>query len=362
MKNFETLENRTFLSNSVNWNKDVVHLSPGVTYTLNKPVMPRSGQKIIGDKSGKNPPILKLKQKGRSVVVINPNIHHVEIHGVRFDGYKNMPSVRVSGNSNTFSHISVTKSTGSAFIIENAEGILIKDCQQTNITQRGFIYGNRFWNLTIRNVSTCGNLYENEFRFHGFNGLGIFNCRIDASNPVLGSVNKENAVRVHDGKRAYINGLTVSGNVYFGVMDKNNGGLDSLKRGDIAEFKRKMLLTSNIIAENIRIYGNLTLGTGLKFKINNLGMISWLRGGCIAVNPKYGPFKNGLGLYRSPAKGIVNGLTAKFTNSPPANRSLGGLIKYFDKGVKINSTGKLISYTKDVDFIETYFNKIEYKK
>lgn len=362
MQYVETLENRTFLSSTVNWNKDVVHLDPGVTYTLNKPITPKSGQKIIGDK--KNPPTLKLKQKGKSVIFIPPDTTKVQISNIRLDGYKNMPSIRVSGNSHTFSNISVTKSTGSAFIIENAEGVLIKDCNQTNITQRGFVYGNRFWNLVIRNVTTSGNLYENEFRFHRFDGLGIFNCRIDASNPNVnqGQINKENAIRVHDGKRAYINGLTVSGNVYFGVMDKNNGGLDSLKRGDIAEYKRKMALRSNVVAENIRIYGNLTLGTGLTFKINNIGMVSWDQGICISVNPKYGPFKNGFGLYRSPAKGTINGLTAKFTKQPPQDRSLGGLIKYFDRGVKINNTGKLISYTSDIRFVEVYFNKVEYRK
>lgn len=352
----EALEERRLFSV---FDKDVIRLEKGKVYQLNDTLYLRSNQKIIGD--DKYPPILQLKEKGKSVIVIRPNTTNVQIDGIRLNGYKNQPAIRVSGNTHVFSHISATRTTGSVFIVENAEGVTIKDCNQTNITQRGFLYANRTWNLIVRNVATCGNVYENEMRFHRYNGLAIINCRIDANNPMAiksGVVHKANALRVHDGKRAWINGLTVSGNVYFGVMDKDNGGLSDLKRGKIAEFKRKMSLTSEVIAENINIYGNLELGTNLKFKINNIGMVSWDRGTAITIHPNYGPFKNGFGLVRKQAQGEINGAWIKYTNAPVKPMNLSSTIKYFNRGVEINNDGDFISwFNGEIKMQTVVFNK-----
>lgn len=352
----ESLEKRCFFSV---FNKDVIRLEKGKTYILEDTLYLRSNQKLIGD--NKYPPILQLKEKGKSVIVIRPNVTHVQINGIRLNGYKNQPAIRVSGNSHVFSHVSATRTTGSVFIIENAEGVTVKDCNQENITQRGFIYANRVWNLVVRNVTTCGNIYENEMRFHRFDGLAIINCRIDANNPIAiknGVVHKANALRVHDGKRAWINGLTVTGNVYFGVMDKDNGGLSDLKHGKIAEFKRKMSLHSEIIAENINIYGNLELGTNLKFKINNIGMVSWDRGTAITIHPDYGPFKNGFGLVRKQAQGIVTGAWIKYTNAPKKPMNLSSTIKFFNRGVEINNDGEMISwFNGEIQLKTVVFNK-----
>ncbi len=364
MRYIESLESRS-LFNSVNgdslFKKDVVHLKADTTYVLSKPVHLRSNQKIIGaNVSHKHLPVVQYKHKGRGVLVTGKDIHNVSVSNIVLSAYKDMPAIRVGGNDNTFSNISVTSSTGSAFIVENASKILIKDCNQTNYTQRGFIYGHRFWNLVVRNVNTNGNLFENEMRFHKFDGLALINIRIDAANPECNrggnSGVKDNALRIHDGKRAWVNGATISGNVYFGVMDGNNGGLDSLKRRDMDVYRSKMKATSSVIAENMRIYGNLILGTNLTFKINNLGMVSWNRGSCITVNPKYGTFKGGEGLYRKPATGIINGLHAKFTKTP-VMKKLNSLIKTFDRKVHIMKAGDLVSGWYQITYKNTYFNK-----
>lgn len=364
MRYIEHLESRS-LFNSINgdslFKKDVVRLNPDTTYILSKPVHLRSHQKVIGPNvSQKHLPIIQYKHKGRSVLMTDKDIHNVSVSNVIISAHKSIPAIRVGGNDNTFTNISVTSGTGSAFIVENASKILIKDCNQTSVTQRGFIYGHQFWNLVVRNVTTNGNLFENEMRFHKFDGLALLNIRIDAANPEAnrgGNAGvKDNALRIHDGKRAWVNGATISGNVYFGVMDGNNGGLDSLKRRDMATYRAKMRATSRVVAENIKIYGNLVLGTNLTFKINNLGMVSWNRGTCITVNPQYGTFKGGEGLYRKPATGIVNGLYAKFTKKP-IMKKLNSLVKMFERKVHILKGGDLVSGWYRITYINTYFNK-----
>jgi len=360
----ENLESRSLFAVNANslFNKDVVHLNADTTYVLTKPVHLRSYQRVVGPNVLQNHlPIIKYKHKGHNILITDPNIHQVSVSNVRLDGYKNMPAIRIAGNNNVFSNISVTQNTGSVFIVENANKITIKDCNQMNITQRGFIYGHNFWNLVVRNVTTNGNLFENEMRFHGFNGLALINIRIDAANPAAnrgGNAGiKDNALRIHDGKRAWVNGATISGNVYFGVMDGNNGGLDSLKRHDMATYRKKMRMTSSVVAENMNIYGNLVLGTNLTFKINNLGMVSWNRGSCITVNPSYGPFRNDSErLSRQSATGTINGLYAKFTKRPIAKK-LNSLIKIFEKKVQILKSGKLFSGWYHISYINTYFNK-----
>jgi hypothetical protein len=254
----ESLENRQLLSNNSPFNKDVVHLKADTTYHLSGPIKMRSGQKIVGPNvSQKHLPVIEYKKKGQSVIVVPDKIRNCWVSNVIVSSYKNQPAIRVAGNNHTFSNISATRKSGSVFIIEHANGVLIKDCNQIVPTQRGFAYGHRFWNVVFRNITTSGNLYENEFRFMGFKGLALINIRIDALNPsandVHGVVHKANALRIHDGSNAWIKGLTCSGNVYFGVMDKDNGGLDSLKRHDMAEFKSKMAYTSEVIAEDIKI-------------------------------------------------------------------------------------------------------------
>lgn len=363
MKNIETLENRILLSTYKNadnlFKKDVVHLKSNSTYYLNNTVHLKSNQKIIGN--FKKPPTIILKKKNANVFFLKPDSHHTSVDNVILSSYKNMPAISIQGNNHTFSNVSITKNSGSAFIVGKSNKITIKDCNQTTYTQRGFIYGHNFYNLVVRNVTTAGNLYENEMRFHSFNGLALINVRIDAANPAANLGNstgiKDNALRIHDGKNAYVKGLTVSGNVYFGVMDGNNGGLDDYKRRRMTEFKRKMSLKSHVVAENVRIYGNLVLGTNLTFILNNIGMVSWNRGTAISVNPKYSVG----GMSRNPAKGVINGITVKFSKVPVIKK-LNSLMKAFEKKVKIKHGGKLINSYSNIDITYATFNKIMWKK
>lgn len=342
---YEPLESRCLLNAAdALFRKDVVRLKAGHEYQLTKPVYLRSNQRIIGA-STTNPPLVKLAKKGKSVFVIEPGVHDVTIRNVRFQSSGSMPAIRVGGDDSYIGNISVTKKSGSAVIVDGATDTLIENCNQSNVTQRGFVYGVGFHNLTIRNVSTSGNYYENEMRFHGFDGLWIRNVKIDGANPaadkseVMGL--KDNALRIHDGSNAFVSGLTATGNVTFGVMDGDNGGYSDLRHGDKKEYKRKMRLTSNVTADHLKIFGNLVLSTNLKFKISHLDITSWKRGSCISVNPVYGPFKNGGGLTRSKARGTLKHVKAHYVNAPPA-RNIDSLNRLFSR-TKIDAAGSFMT-------------------
>lgn len=355
----EPLESRCLMNAAdALFKRDVVRLQPGQRYQLTKPVFLRSNQRIIGvDRD--NPATLRLVKGGKSVLVVNPGVQNVTIRNVRFESHGEMPAIRLGGTNTYVGNVSVTKKSGSAIIVDGAIDTLIENSNQTNITQRGFVYGVNFRNLTIRNVSTAGNLYENEMRFHGFDGLWMRNIKIDGANPaadqsaVMGL--KDNALRIHDGANAFVSGLTATGNVTFGVMDGDNGGYSDLRSGDKKEYKRKMRLTSNVTADHLKIFGNLVLSTNLKFKISHLDITSWKRGACISVNGEYGPFKKGGELVRGKARGTFNHVTATYVNTPPA-RNIDSLNRLFSR-TKVVGNGELINgmHKKikllDIDFV-----------
>lgn len=354
----EQLEDRTHLAHA-NFNKNVVYLQPGKEYIITKPLVLRSNQKIIC-KSSTNIPTIVFIKRGSNVVVMPENSHGIVIRNVRFRGSKKAPAIRVSGYNQYIGNVRVSTWTGSAVIVDHARNVVIENCNQSSFTRMGFIYGANFKNLTIRNVSTCGNLYENDLRFHAFDGLYIRNVRIDADNPecrkLLGKAFKANALRIHDGSNAVVDGFTASGTTTLGVMDENNGGLGDLRSGRVKEYRRKMGLRSRVVFENARIYGNLVLATNLSFRIRNLGMVSWRRGACISVNPQYGPFRNGGGLYRKPAAGSLYNVTAKYT-ADPGVRNLSSLIKKFSSGVRIVHGKLLSSFYRGIDGSRLVFNK-----
>jgi hypothetical protein len=355
---YEPLESRCLLNAAdALFRKDVVRLNAGQEYQLTKPVYLRSNQRIIG-RSTTNPPLVKLAKKGKSVFVINPGVHDVTIRNVRFSSNGSMPAMRVGGDNTYIGNVSVTKKSGSAVIVDGASDTLIENCNQGNVTQRGFVYGVGFRNLTIRNVSTAGNYYENEMRFHGFDGLWIKNVKIDGANPAADQSNvmglKDNALRIHDGANAFVSGLTATGNVTFGVMDGDNGGYSDLRHGDKKEYKRKMRLTSNVTADHLKIFGNLVLSTNLKFKISHLDITSWKRGACISVNGQYGPFKNGNGLIRGKAQGTLKHVTAHYVSPPPA-RNIDSLNRLFSRS-QIDAAGSLIvGKTRKIKLLDVSF-------
>ena len=354
----EPLESRCLLNAAdALFRRDVVKLKPGQEYQLTKPVHVRSNQRIVG-LSSSNLPLVKLAKGSASVFVISPGVHDVTIRNVRFASNGKMPAIRVGGENTYIGNVSVTKKSGSAVIVDGATDTLIENCNQSNITQRGFVYGANFNNLTIRNVSTSGNYYENEMRFHGFDGLWMKNVKIDGANPAADESDvmglKDNALRIHDGSNAFVSGLTATGNVTFGVMDGDNGGYSDLRSGKKQEYKRKMRLTSNVTADHLKIFGNLVLSSGLKFKISHLDITSWKRGSCLSVNGVYGPFNKGGELFRGKARGTLRHVTAHYVASPPA-RNIDSLNKIFSKA-KVIGNGEFMSgksrkiVLMDVDF------------
>lgn len=139
--------------------------------------------------------------------------------------------------------------------------------------------------------------------FNVFDGLFIRNVKIDAANPAAdkgkGKGVKDNALRIHVWRRTgHVSGLTATGNVTFGVMDGDEGGLSDLRSGNKKLFKYKMHRTSNVTADHLKIFGNLVLSTNPKFRSR-----TWIspRGNAARAsrsNKQYGPLKGGGGLFR----------------------------------------------------------------
>lgn len=356
----EPLESRCLMNAAdALFKRDVVKLEAGREYVLSDSVHLRSNQRVIG-LSSTDLPTVKLVKKGASVFVIDPGTENVTIRNVGFQSHNSMPAVRVGGTNTYLGNIAVSTDSGSAVIVDGAQNTLVENSNQTKVTQNGFVYGVGFTNLTIQNVSTSGNYYENEMRFHAFDGLFIQNVKIDAGNPaadrskIMGL--KDNALRIHDGVNAHVSGLTATGNVTFGVMDGDEGGLSDLRAGNKKLFKYKMHRTSNVEADHLKIFGNLVLSTNLKFKISHVDITSWKRGACISVNKQYGPFKGGSGLFRGKAHGSLTHVNAQYV-AEPAARNVDSLNKLFSVQKVTTSDGNLIiGLSKkikmlDVDFV-----------
>lgn len=228
------------------------------------------------------------------------------------------------------------------------------------ITSEGLSMGWIFRNLTIRNVSTSGNYYENEMRFHGFDGLWIKNVKIDGANPAADQSDvmglKDNALRIHDGTNAFVSGLTATGNVTFGVMDGDNGGYSDLRPRKRRRSWSKMHMTSNVTADHLKIFGNLVLSTNLKFKISHLDITSWKRGSCISVNGVYGPFNGGSGLFRGKARGTLKHVTAHYVASPPA-RNIDSLNKLFSRTKVIGNGSLMTGGTRKILMLDVNFER-----
>jgi len=337
--------------------RDVVRLQPGQTYQLSKPVHLRSNQRVIG-LSASDPPTVRLERDGANVFVIKPGVSNVTIRNVGFDAHSAMPAIRVSGENTYIGNVLVAAKSGSAIIVDGATDTLIENCNQMKVTRNGFVYGTNFKNLTIRNVSTSGNYYENEMRFHAFDGLWIKNVKIDAANPEADQSDlmglKDNALRIHDGVNAFVSGLTATGNVTFGVMDGDNGGLSDLRSGNKKAFKYKMHRTSNVTADHLKIFGNLVLSTNLKFKISHVDITSWKRGACISVSQEYGPFIGGGSLFRGKAHGTLRHVTAHYVSEPPA-RNVDSLNRLFSKTKIIGNGNFMFGHHQKIKMMNVSF-------
>lgn len=361
---FESLEDRRLLNANGLFKHQAVHLKPGHVYTISKSIILRNNQRIIGS-SATNPPIIRFDKNTEAGIFIMPeNSYNIRIRNVKFHGKGSTPAIRVSGSSHYIGNISVSSNTGSGVIMNQAKNVLIENCTQTVYTRKGFIFGTNITNVTIRNITTYGNLYENDLRFHKFDGLYLTNIKIDGANPKtklrgnkLAGL-KQNALRIHDGKNAFINGLVATGNVTFGVMDEDNGGYSDLKKGNKKEFYRKMALTSQVTAINIHIYGHLTLATNLHFKISNARIVSWDRGEAVSFNGKYGPFKqDSKKLIRKPAVGTFDKVKTYYSSLSPKNRNINGVIKFFSKRIKTVNTAFANWIPKGNRLIDVRFNR-----
>lgn len=360
----ESLEARTMMYADSLFKHSTVHLLGGHLYELAHPIILKNHQKIVGT-SSTNPPIIRYRKNNLGGILVMPEgSYDIRIRNVKFEGRGDTPAIRVSGNSHYIGNVAISSNTGSAVLMSNARNVLVENCTQKIYTQKGFIYGVKIKNITIRNITTFGNLYENDMRFHEFDGLYLTNIKIDGANPKANvhwsnaAGLKDNALRIHDGKNAFINGLTATGNVTFGVMDQDNGGYSDLKRGNMKVYYKKMYSTSDVTAKNMKIYGNLILATNLHFKISKTVIVSWKRGQCITFNPTYGPFKkDSRHLFRRQAVGTFAEVRTFYTSSNPKNRNIDGVAKFFAKRVPFSSASFAGEWIPNgVAMSKTFFN------
>lgn len=158
----EPLESRCLLNAAdALFSRDVGEASARKNLHAEQIDAPPLGQRVIG-LSSTNPPTIRHQKKGSSVLVVDSKDKNVTIRNVGLESHSSMPAIRVGGKNTYIGNVSVSKASGSAIIVDGAKKTLIENCNQNKVTQNGFVYCADFTNLTIRNVSTSGNYYENE--------------------------------------------------------------------------------------------------------------------------------------------------------------------------------------------------------
>lgn len=289
-------------------------LDPDTIYRLDKPfVFPCSDVKIdVNGGDPKHPYVIQCKNAGAGdydTLIIRKGTKGVRIANAVIDAKPKLRGINNGGTDNHFENIAITQNTMMAIIFMSAKDSTINmtpGFSQREVTLKGYTYFTGSSNCWLKRVVTYGDFFENEHRFHANVNCGIEDLTVYGANPE-NDVNhdenpvsgvKDNALRVHDGSYT-IKKVVGTGNMRLGCMGDDDGGKnDWLNAQDLhnsksqrerymAEYLRKMSVTSQIKIGSMEWYGNVRLESNLTLDVD-LATI-YVAGGdsIIRVDPDY---------------------------------------------------------------------------
>lgn len=354
-------------------------LDPDTRYVLDKPWIVPTG--ITIDTKGGDPKhaaTIECKNAGAGdydALIIRNGSKDVSISNVVIDATPKLRAINNGGDNCKFKNIRISDSTFMALIFMGATNSTIDmspGFSQRSVTLKGYTYFTGCTNCWLKRVETYGDFYENEHRFHNNQNCGIEDLTVYGANPennvdlnhdgqlIEGA--KDNGLRVHDGTYT-IKKVFGTGNARFGVMNDDDGGINDYrnavdpktpekeKQRLMAEYLRKMSLSSSINVGSLEWYGLVRLESNLIFNCDSATI--YVTGGdsVIRVDPDYvagsrirkaavATFK-ALAAYNVSIPGAVKKAFSKPTDVVDACRDARGKSKFNVCSIRSGQAGKV---------------------